>query len=304
MEEFFDMRELFPKGKRKKDDIFERIAQETDGKIPEDIGTMIFRENRDQNYVIRIHRCLAEQRDEILKKGLRIKGGTDLDYTTSDYTGSDITLMISIRDAHAYKNPMGEDAICVITKIPKEYLEYEKGITKPILFPTEDAAEQSGGFVTLENKVQTILLPEFILGAIEYSGGKITGFTPNERYKNEHDYLGDGLVFPDSVIYDYYRKTGTQRVSNGLENLAEQRKQDKQITKIIINECNEYEMARRQGKIAGEQVKNARTETEIKEFSLREMSKSRFKTFLEKFKSFFKGKDNSKEKIGGEFNDR
>lgn len=297
--EYFDMRDLFPKSKMGKnqeaDEIFEGIAQETDGKIPKDIAEMLLKENRDPNYIIRIHRCLADKKAEIFRDGLRIKGGTNLDYTTSDYTSSDMTLMISVRDAHAYKNSRGEDALCVITKIPKEYLEYEKGKTKPILFPTQDAAEQSGGCITMQNGVQTILLPEFILGAIEYTDGKITGFAPNERYKNEHDYLGDGLVFPDTVIYDYYDKTGTPRTAIGFENRVLQDKQEEQITQTIIQECNEYEFARR---------KNGRTENEIKDFSLKEMPKSKFKIFFEKIKDFFKGKDTSKDKVGEEFDDR
>lgn len=297
--EYFNMRDLFPKAKMginsSADEIFEGIAEETDGKIPKDIADMLLRENRDPNYVIRIHRCLADKKDEIFNDGLRIKGGTNLDYTTSDYTASDMTLMISVRDAHAYKNSRGEDAICVITKIPREYLEYEKGVTKPILFPTEDAAEQSGGFITMQNGVQTVLLPEFVLGAVEYSDGKITGFSPNERYKNEHDYLGDGLVFPDTVLYDYYQKTGTQRVSVGFDNSAMQDKQDEQISQIIIQEGNEYELARR---------KKRRTENEIKDFSLKELPKSKFKMFFERFINFFKGKEESKEKIGEGFNDR
>lgn len=293
------MRDLFPKSKKGKnpsaDEIFEGIAEETDGKIPKDIADMLLKENRDPNYVIRIHRCLADQKDEIFNDGLRIKGGTNLDYTTSDYTGSDMTLMISIRDAHAYKNSRGEDAICVITKIPKEYLEYEKGITKPILFPTEDAAEQSGGFITMQSGVQTVLLPEFVFGAVEYSGGRITGFSTNEKYKNEHDYLGDGLVFPDTVLYDYYQKTGTPRVSVGFDNSAMQDKQDEQISQIIIQEGNDYEFARR---------KNKRTEDEIKNFSLKELPKSKFKKFFERFIKFFKGKEESKDKIGEGLNDR
>ena len=297
--EYFNMRDLFPKSKLEKNtdaaEIFEGIAQETDGKIPKDIAEMLLKENRDPNYIIRIHRCLADKKEEIFTDGLRIKGGTNLDYTTSDYTGSDMTLMISVRDAHAYKNPRGEDALCVITKIPREYLEYEKGITKPILFPTQDAAEQSGGFITMQNGVQTILLPEFVLGAVEFSNGKITGFSKNERYKNEHDYLGDGLVFPDTVISDYYEKTGIARVENGLENSGLQSKQDEQIAQTIIQECNEYELARR---------KKGRTESEIKDFSLREMPKSKFKMFFEKIKDFFKGKDSSKDKIGEELDDR
>lgn len=297
--EYFNMRDLFPKSKMGKnqeaDELFEGIAQDTDGKIPKDIAEMLLKENRNPNYVIRIHRCLADKKEEIFRDGLRIKGGTNLDYTTSDYTGSDMTLMISVRDTHAYKNSRGEDALCVITKIPREYLEYEKGITKPILFPTQDAAEQSGGFITMQNGVQTILLPEFVLGAVEYSNGKITGFAQNEKYKNEHDYLGDGLVFPDLVISDYYEKTKTPRVTVDMENGELQDKQDLQIAQTIIQECNEYELARR---------KRGRTESEIKDFSLREMPKSKFKMFFEKIKDFFKGKDTSKDKIGEELDDR
>ena len=304
--EYFNMRELFSTGnsEEKLPDILEKIVLQTDGKIPKDIAEMLLIENRDPNYVIRIHRCLADKKEEIFRDGLRIKGGTDLDYTTSNYIGNDMALLLSIRDAYGYKNINNEDAACIIIKIPKEYLEYEKGITKPILFPTEDAAEQSGGFVTMENGVQTILLPEFILGAIDYSKGKIIGFTQNEKYRNEHDYLGDGLVFPDTVIYDYYNKTGIQRVSTGFEfweSREEQEAQDAQIAQVIIKENNEYEMEKKQGKNANEII---RTENEIKEVSLREMSKSKFKSFIEKFKNFFKGKDNTREKTGGEFNDR
>lgn len=278
-------------------EFFEDIAKETDGKIPKDIADMLLKENRNPNYVIRIHRCLADKKKGIFEDGLRIKGGTNLDYTTSDYTGHDMTLMISIRDGFAYKNDAGEDAICVVTKIQKEYLEYEKGKTKPILFPTEDAAEQSGGFITMQKGVQTILLPEFVLGAVEYKGESITGFSFNERYKDEHDYLGDGLVFPDIVIGDYYSKTGTKRVSNGFDNEELQEKQDEEIARRIIEECNEYEMAKRAGKLP-------RTEKEIKNFSLKDMQKSRFMLFAEKFKSFFKGRDESKEKIGENLDDR
>jgi len=298
--EYFNMRSLFSK-KQLEDkecgEFFEGIAQDTDGKIPKDLADMLLKENRDPNYVIRIKRCLANRKKEIFENGLRIAGGTDLDYTTSDYTGHDSTLMLSIADAHGYKNENSEDAICVITKIPKEYLEYEKGKTKPILFPTEDAAEQSGGFIVQARGVQTILLPEFVLGAVEYSDGKITGFSYNEKYKDEHDYLGDGLVFPDTVLYDYYSKTGTERVSNGFDNWDLQDKQDEQVTQIMIKECNEYEMAKREGKLP-------RTENDIKQFSLKEMPKSKFMAFVEKFKNFFKGKDNSKEKIEEDFNDR
>lgn len=297
--EYFNMRDILPKSGKDNEfnGFFEGIAEETDGKIPKDLAEMLLKENRDPNYVIRIHRCLANKKEGIFKEGLRIKGGTDLDYTTSDYSNSDMTLMISIRDGHAYKNREGEEAICVVTKIPKEYLEYKKGKTKPILFPTTDAAEQSGGMITMQRGVQTILLPEFVLGAVEYSNGKITGFSQNERYKNEHDYLGDGLVFPDTVLYDYYSKTGTQRVSDGFNNWDLQEKQDEQITQMMIKECNEYEIAKREGRLP-------RTEEEIKQFSLQEMPKSRFMAFIDKFKNMFRKKENTKGKVGEEFDDR
>lgn len=283
-------------------EIFEGIQEESINKIPKEIGDRLIRENNSPNHVILIHRGLADNKQAIFNNGLFIKGGTELAYTTDRYD-SNLTFMINVRDSYTYKNPDMEDAVCVILKIPKEYLKYETGKTKPILRQTEDMAEQSGGFMIVDGKYQSILLPEFVLGAVEYSNGEITGFSENENYKEEHTYSNEGLVCADEVIYDYHSKKQTPLVDpfdTYTRNL-----QNKQANDRIIQENEEYV---RNGFVTEdyERIENPiseisyRTEDELKVFSLQKMRKSKFIEIMDKFKSIFRKKENTKEKNLGE----
>ena len=239
--EYFDIRTLFKKPLEEMEpearETFEMIAEEMDGMVPKDLAEMLLRENRNPDYVIRIHRCLADKKESIFKDGLLLKAGNDLNYTTSEYSKSDLSLMISIKNAHAYKNPDMEDASCIICKIPRECVTYEKGKTKPILIQTKDAAEQGGGAATVDGTYQTILLPEYILGAVDYSNERITGFSENPNYKDVHNYSYDGMVCVDSVINDYYDKGYAKRSTEGSYDMDRQKMQDEQINNQIINEA-------------------------------------------------------------------
>ena len=117
-------------------------------------------------------------------------------------------------------------------EIPNTALSYETGKTKPILIKTDDRAEQSGGMIVLNNDTcQTFLLPEYILGSLEFNENKeISEFISNPNYREIHDYKNDGLACPSEVIYDYIK----QHPEIGYD------KKD-MVNDIICKENTEYE---------------------------------------------------------------
>ncbi len=273
-------------------DFFGEICKETDGKIPKEIGEMLVKENSNPDYTILIHRTSKRTKEECFEQGLPIAGGSDLDYTTSRYKDN-MTLLINVRDAYGYKSGWGkeDDARCVIMKIPNTALEYIEGETKPILFQTDDIAEQGGGMGVVEELKQTVLLPEYILGTVEFEHGKMTQFVTNPNYTEIHDYKNDGLVCPDEVLWDYKIKKGLR---------GSDIKKD-EINETIIEQNNryrehpeEYEQYSDKGIKQEEHYPTKRTMDEIKQYSKKEMLLSKFNQMAMKIKNFF-AKDKTKE---------
>lgn len=301
--EYFDVKTILPKVDRESNDLladfFDGVIEDLDGRIPKDIADMLLAENNNPDYELRIHRCLANRKEGIFNKGLYIKGGDALYYTTSEYSDSDLTLLLEVNRAHGYKNPMGEDALCVLAKIPRDYLTYKEGKTKPILIPTERAAEQSGGMITLQEEKQTILMPEFILGAIQYSGGNIVGFEQNERYRDEHNYDCTGLRCVSSAIYDYCDKKNLPPLDIFSFDYDAQRKQTEMVNDIIVKEQVELMRARKEeNQIRVEEITvdpeiergespKVVTAKDFKEAFLRKIPKSRFMEASKRFGNIF-----------------
>ena len=171
--EYLNLRKHFNKKWQRN---YQDIIEDFDGKIPKDIGEMLIKESKSKDYTIFTH-CDAKniKLDEFFCNGLTIEGGTDLDYTMSRFGNSILPMLINIKNGYLYKNQDGhnKNPVCLIMKIPNSALNYEPGKTKPILFPTDKMAQQSGGLAVSANEVQHILLPEYILGAVQYEGDKI-----------------------------------------------------------------------------------------------------------------------------------
>lgn len=306
--EYFDVKTILPKVDRDKNELlaefFDGVIEDLDRRIPKDIADMLLAENNNPDYELRIHRCLADKKEGIFNKGLYLKSGNALDYTTSEYSKSDLTLLIEVNRAHGYKNPMGEDALCVLAKIPRDYLTYKEGKTKPILIPTDQPAEQGGGEAIVQNETQTILMPEFILGAIQFSEGKIVGYEPNERYRDEHDYDCTGLRCESSAIYDYcYKKNLLPLDVHSYDDDDEQRKRAKKVNDSIVKEQVELMRARNEENLIRveeitvapemerEELPKVVTAKEFKDAFLGKMLKSRFMEASKKFGHIFSRDD-------------
>jgi hypothetical protein len=177
-------------------------------RIPKSIGDRIVIENSNPDYEILIHRTITEDVQNIFKNGLYINGGDDLEYTTSRYK-SNWELLQQISWGWAYKNSLNDpvSSRVIIAKIPKSALKYEPGKSKPILFVDNNGIAQvgnEGGFDT--SCKPTILLPEYILGSIEFDKKNIKEFKKNPNYTNNHNYKNNGLTFPSELIDDYFDK--------------------------------------------------------------------------------------------------
>ena len=210
---------------------FEEICSELENKIPKEIGEMLIKENTNPDYILLIHRTSRAKKEEFFNNGLRLGSGNDLEYTTSRFDNN-LTLFINIASAHAYKSNRLDNGRCILIKIPNTALKYEKGKTKPILIKTNDRAEQSGGMIVLDNDTcQTFLLPEYILGSLEFNDNKeISEFVSNPNYREIHDYKNDGLTCPIETIYDYIKQNPEAKHEN--KDL---------INDIICKENTEYE---------------------------------------------------------------
>lgn len=271
-----------------KRNFFESICENTDKRLPKEIGDMLVKENNDPNYTILIHRTSRAMKEDLFKNGLIITGGNNLDYTTSRYD-ENITLVVSVINAYGYKNVYNNNARCVIIKIPNTALEYTDGKTKPILYKTNNIAEQGGGMAVVDGEYQTVLLPEYILGTVEFQQGKITEFVKNPNYTEIHDYKNDGLVCPQETL-DSYRKQhmNTEKIylhsTDISEYIKKLREENKVINDIICTQNTNYMKTKRA----------TRTESDIKKYSKKEMPFSKFSQMSKKIKNFFT-KDKSKE---------
>ena len=219
-----------------------------------------------------------------------------------------ITLLLEVNRSHGYKNPRGEDALCVLAKIPKDYLTYKEGKTKPILIPTDRAAEQGGGAATVQNETQTILMPEFILGAIKFSDGKIVGYESNERYRDEHDYDCTGLRCESGAIQSYCDLHGLYGSIEEVFDDEKQRARMEMVNDIIVKEQVELMRARNEKnqirveeitidpEMEREESPKVVTAKDFKEAFLRRMPKSRFMEASKRFGHIFSRDDKTTEK--------
>ena len=246
MEDFFDLRSIYSDNvkkllkkrivfgeERETKSYFERIAKQTDGRIPKKIGDMLISENNNPDYAILLHRTSNIDKETVFKNGLIIAGGNDIKYTMSGYDGkkiSNFNLMLGIRDGCEYKTGGFYGARCLIMKIPITALEYKKGISKPILRQTNNVAEQSGGLAVVKDKYQTVLLPEYILGSIEYDNDKISKFVKNPNYKEVHEYINDGLICTEQLINSYLKQ----------KNIKINKETEKKANETIKVENSEY----------------------------------------------------------------
>lgn len=310
--EYFDVKTILPKVDRDKNELlaefFDGVIEDLDGRIPKDIADMLLAENNNPDYELRIHRCLADKKEGIFNKGLYLKSGNALDYTTSEYSKSDLTLLIEVNRAHGYKNPMGEDALCVLAKIPRDYLTYKEGKTKPILIPTDQPAEQGGGEAIVQNETQTILMPEFILGAIKFSEGKIVGYESNERYRDEHDYDCTGLRCESSAIHSYCDLHGLHASTEEVFDCDKQRARMEKVNDSIVKEQVELMRARNEENLIRveeitvdpemerEESPKVVTAKDFKDAFLGKMLKSRFMEASKKFGHIFSRDDKTTDK--------
>lgn len=269
------------------------------GQIPKELGDMIIKENSDSNYTLLIHRAKVE-REQVLKNGLIIGGGNDLGYTTSRYSNKLLGNLMLLREiivTPQYK----ESTRCVIMKIPNTALKYTEGKSKPILLKTNNAAEQSGGMVSVENRFQTALLPEYILGTVEYDKeGKILGFEKNSGYKDMHNHINDGLTCTSELIDDYISKHKTTVMDDiyidEKVNLQKIRERENFVDEIIKNENTKYMENHLEEYMM--QNNSERLESDIKEYAKKGLGISKFNKMAIKIKQFFE-----KEKIREEQED-
>ena len=199
--EYFDPKSLMTDKMIESGD-FQDIIEDLTDRIPLDIAEMLMNEQLDSEYVLLIHRTAKATAKMIFEKGLVVAGGNDLNYTTSR-CATNLSLMINIAGASGYKNQDRRPSRVIIIKIPKTAIKYEPGLTKPILQLTNDAAEQSGGFIVVNGKYQTKLLPEYILGSIEYRNDEIVEYVSNPGYKSIHNHSNDGLTCTQEAILSY-----------------------------------------------------------------------------------------------------
>ena len=288
MEEYFDIRTLLRGDVQQilqKDDsqlnedelyrkeFFGGIAEETDGKIPKDIAEMLIKENNDPDYAILIHRTSRAKKEDIFENGLIIAGGNDISYTMSGYDEKkqdNFHLMLGIRDAAGYKSDWGQGSRCLVMKVPISALEYQEGVSKPILFETDMTAEQSGGMAVVKGKYQTVLLPEYVLGSIEFDENKkMQEFVTNPNYTDVHDYKNDGLVCTEQLISSYLKHKEIERNDSSKQIANEE----------IIKENTDY--------MQHPENYTKRTETELKEYSKKNMLLSKFNEMARRIKQFF-----------------
>lgn len=258
------------------------------------------KESNDPDYTILIHRTSKRKREECFEQGLPIAEGNELNYTTDRYGDDMMALLVNVAGAAGYKSGWSkeDDARCVIMKIPNTSLEYIEGKTKPILYQTDIEAEESGGWVAgRQGRFQTLLLPEYILGTVEFEHGKMTEFVNNPNYTQIHDYKNDGLVCPAETIESYRKQKGLNNVNmnmsieNAVKKVYEMEKQEIFISKIIADENDKYML---QHPEEYQKYETKRTEADIKQFSKKEMVLSKFNEVAKKIKNFFT-KDKNKE---------
>lgn len=320
MMEYFDLRtvlkpniqEILKADRRKlseedlaRRDFFEPICQQIDGKIPKEIGEMLVRENNNPDYTILIHRTSQRTKEEFFKEGLPIAGGNDLGYTTDRYDNN-MELLVNVRSAYAYKGGYDKDnrSRCVIMKIPNTALKYTEGKTKPILFQTDDIAEQGGGTGVIDGVYQTVLLPEYILGTVEFEEDKIIGFEKNPSYTEVHNYKNNGLVCPSETISSYREQNVWMYENHDLDlkqamnKAKEDRQKESEINKEISKQNDRY-MEEYPEEFSKQEEK--RTEADIKKFSKKEMLFSKFNEMARKIKNFFT-KDKNKEENSQDLN--
>jgi len=248
---------------------FQEIIEDLTDRIPQEIAEMLMREQNDPDNLLLIHRTARVDAQRIFEQGLTIAEGNNLDYTTSR-CASNLVLMISINAAANYKNPGGMPARAILAKIPKTAVKYEPGVTKPILQVTKETAEQSGGFMVISGKYQTRLLPEYILGSIEYQNDEIVGFIKNSRYRSIHNHSNEGLICTQEVIYDYIY----QNEALSKENIDFDMKMD------IANERMIEENTKMMSKAS-------RSEEEMKQYAFKDLVVSHLKSSIQGIKEIF-----------------
>lgn len=309
--EYFDIRTVLSKEVLKNSSV-RKECKELDGAIPKNIGEMLVKENSNPDYTIFIHRTRIGKLDSIFKEGLEIKGGNRLnDDTMSSYPKSELrnsmTLLKCVKNAWAYKlqnldrsrRDDSKTARCIIAKIPNTAIEYVEGKSKPILRNLNKTAEQGG--IVIAGESQTQLLPEYILGSIEFEDDKIVGFEKNPNYKDVHVHANEGLVCPSELLHSYREKCGMLRKGESIESMLEnreaRREEDAKISQIIEIQNDKYMLENPKEYI--EQSKSdepKRTEADIKQYSKKEMPFSQFNEMATKIKSFFT-KDKAKEEL-------
>lgn len=299
---YFDVRTMLSKDLLKNKYIRE-CCKELHHVIPKEIGDMLVKENSNPDYTIFIHRTRKAKMDEVFKQGLEIRGGNRLNddtmssYPRSKITGS-MTLLKSIKEAWNYKleyldgsrRDDSRDARCIVAKIPNTAIEYDEGKSKPILRQLDKIAEQGG--IVIAGEVQTQLLPEYILGSIEFEDSKIVGFKENPNYRNIHTHSNEGLVCSDELLHSYKIKNNMlvkgESVESKLQNRGTEREKNNKISQIIAEQNDKYMLEHPEEYM--EQVTKSetiRTETDIKQYSKKDMLFSRFNQMARKIKDFF-----------------
>lgn len=304
--EYFDIRETFSENEKKslsankeelsKIDLIDREMAESYcerlfQRIPKEIGEMLLREKNNPDYVLLYHRTCEVSPQTVFQEGLLCRDGNEI-FSTMDGYDSDVpeewrvigdTEFLDGIFRELPHKPKAER--CLIMKIPKTALEYVPGESKPILLETDQIAMKDVGIQ--KNKRQTILLPEYVLGSLEFDENKdkkISEFVSNPNYKEIHNHRNDGLVCTSCLIQDYIKQNNIRDndKTSKISRLKDWDKKEKLADSIICKENDRY------------MKRSTRSESDIKQYSKKGMLLSKFNQIAMKIKNFFT-KDKIKE---------
>lgn len=182
--------------KENPEDPVAQMIADMEGKIPKKIGERIVKEYKDKNqaYQIGIARTKGDFAKDVFENGYKIFGGEDTSFGISYYDNSYNEILYILHQLVATPYYKGSDK-AILFKIPKESINYyEEGKSKPILIPDTETNEFGNGCVRI--------LPEYILGYMSVDKDRIQELVENPNYKDEHDYLHDGLIYDGRVQFD------------------------------------------------------------------------------------------------------
>lgn len=283
-EKFFetdDDKYKIEKGDRHKSS-YQNWCSRMDGKIPKEIAETLLKEFDDEYYLY-VHSGRVEK-EEVFENGLKIRSGNNLEKTATLYTNNlfknKTDFFVEIMETPYYKNSKR----AVILKIPKTAIEYVAGESKPILMKTNEPAEDT--MMIDEFEKQTILMPEYVLGSVEYNGNQVASFERNPNYKEVHDYSNEGLICESGLIGTFESHIAAEEIKAGKREDGDFSNpvSKEEANRMIIEQNNEFMKKKAE----------TRSEADIKRYSKKDMLFSKFNQMVKKIKDFFT-KDKKKE---------